>query len=74
MLSQGNDFDELDSETYPYDEVAHFGVAPCFIIGMDGVMSQKSTYNVIKASVKLEISRIIFTNSKTTYDVYFLTC
>ncbi len=75
-LSQFTDFAELDkgSGVPSYDAVVHFAAIPRVMLTADGECFRQntlSTYNVIEASVKLGIPKVIFASSETTYAVCF---
>ena len=57
-----------------YDAVVHFAAIPRVMIGTDGECFRQNTlttYNVIEAAVKLDIPKVIFASSETTYAICF---
>lgn len=75
-MSQFIDGAELDSGTGvpTYDAVVHFAAIPRVMIGTDGECFRQNTlttYNVIEASVKLGIRKVIYASSETTYAICF---
>ena len=75
MTSYAN-FDELEPGTGvpTFDAVVHFAAIPRILIAPDHEtfrVNTQGTYNVIEAAVKLEIKKIVFASSETTYGVCF---
>lgn len=75
-MSQFVDFAELDAGTGipTYNAVVHFAAIPRVMIGTDGECFRQNTlttYNVIKAAVKLGVPKVIFASSETTYGICF---
>ncbi|WP_306132167.1 NAD-dependent epimerase/dehydratase family protein [Roseivivax marinus] len=67
--------DELDLDSVPrYDAVVHFAALPRILIEPDNEtyrVNVISTYNVLEATAKLGIPKVIFASSETTYGICF---
>jgi len=75
-LSAYAGFDELDPGTgVPrYDAVVHFAAIPRILLKPDNEtyrINTLSTYNVLDAATKLDIPKVIFASSETTYGICF---
>lgn len=75
-MSQFVDFHELEPATGvpKFDAVVHFAAVPRVMIGTDAECYRQntlSTYNILEASVRLGIKKVIFASSETTYGICF---
>ena len=74
-LSSLAGLDELELEAVPrYDAVVHFAALPRILIEPDNEtyrVNVMSTYNVLEAAAKLDIPKVIFASSETTYGICF---
>jgi nucleoside-diphosphate-sugar epimerase len=68
-------FDELEPATTPaYDAVVHFAAIPRILLTSDArtyATNVLSTYNVLEASTRLGIRKVVFASSETTYGICF---
>jgi nucleoside-diphosphate-sugar epimerase len=68
-------FDELEPATTPaYDAVVHFAAIPRILLTSDArtyASNVLSTYNVLEASTRLGIRKVVFASSETTYGICF---
>lgn len=75
-LTMHRDFSDLESGrgVQPFDAVVHFAAVPRILIRPDNEtyrVNVMGTYNVIEASVKLGIRKVIIASSETTYGICF---
>jgi nucleoside-diphosphate-sugar epimerase len=75
-LTMHRDFADLESGkgVQPFDAVVHFAAVPRILIRPDNEtyrVNVMGTYNVIEASVKLGIRKVIIASSETTYGICF---
>lgn len=75
-LTMHRDFPDLESGkgVQPFDAVVHFAAVPRILIRPDNEtyrVNVMGTYNVIEASVKLGIRKVIIASSETTYGICF---
>ncbi len=75
-LSSYARFDELEPGTGvpTYEAVVHFAAIPAILVRPDNEtfrINTVSTYNVIEAAVKLDVPKIVFASSETTYGICF---
>ncbi|MCD2171752.1 NAD-dependent epimerase/dehydratase family protein [Rhizobium sp. C4] len=75
-LTMHRDFPDLESGrgVQPFDAVVHFAAVPRILILPDNEtyrVNVMGTYNVIEASVKLGIRKVIIASSETTYGICF---
>ncbi|HWU60485.1 MAG TPA: NAD(P)-dependent oxidoreductase [Ensifer sp.] len=75
-LTMHRDFPDLESGrgVQPFDAVVHFAAVPRILIRPDYEtyrVNVMGTYNVIEASVKLGIRKVIIASSETTYGICF---
>jgi nucleoside-diphosphate-sugar epimerase len=75
-LTMHRDFPDLESGkgVQPFDAVVHFAAVPRILLRPDNEtyrVNVMGTYNVIEASVKLGIRKVIIASSETTYGICF---
>lgn len=75
-LTMHRDFPDLETGkgVQPFDAVVHFAAVPRILIRPDNEtyrVNVMGTYNVIEASVKLGIRKVIIASSETTYGICF---
>lgn len=75
-LTMHRDFPDLESGkgVQPFEAVVHFAAVPRILIRPDNEtyrVNVMGTYNVIEASVKLGIRKVIIASSETTYGICF---
>lgn len=75
-LTMHRDFPDLESGkgVQPFDAVVHFAAVPRILIRPDNEtyrVNVMGTYNVIEASVKLGVRKVIIASSETTYGICF---
>jgi nucleoside-diphosphate-sugar epimerase len=75
-LTMHRDFPDLESGkgVQPFDAVVHFAAVPRILIRPDNEtyrVNVMGTYNVIEASVKLGIRKVVVASSETTYGICF---